>query len=174
MNRIIIVLILILVTKLPVNIVRGGSPISYSQTVTWPHCEYRVKFPTKTEERSMIFDGVESITVQSVSDGKGPYMRAECLPLMNPKDITSRFQSVLENGAKMAGLTNPTITIKNGKLGKVGTYFGIRKAAGQDAKVLGELIIGEKSVLTLLVVDEASGFPSEEAAYFLGSVERKE
>ena len=141
MNRMIIALILIFFASSHVNIVRGGSTISYSQTVTWPHCEYCVKFPTKTEERSMIFDGVESITVQSVADGKGPYMRAECLSLMNPKDITSRFQSVLENGAKMAGLTNPTITIKNGELGTIGTYFGTRKAAGKEAKVLGKLII---------------------------------
>ncbi len=157
-----------------VNNVMGGSTIFYSQTVTWPLCEYSVKFPTKTEEKSIIFNGVKSITVQSISNGKGAYMRAECLPLKNPKDITSRFQSVLEKGAKMAGLTNPTITIKNGELGTIGTYFGIKKGAGQDAKFLGKLIIGEKSVLTLLVADKASGFPSEEVTYFLGSVERKE
>ena len=151
----------------------GGSPIAYSEPVTFKGCEFRVFFPTKTQHKRAFANEIESRIVQSVYDGESPFMRAECLPLSDPNETIAAFRTILENQARNSGLQNPEITIENGELGVVGTYAGVRKAGGFDVKVFGKLVIGNASILSLLVSEEAARFPSDKAVYFLNTVERK-
>jgi len=151
----------------------GGSPITYSEPTTFSGCEFRVFFPTKTKQKSVFANGIESLIVQSVYDGESPFMRAECLPLSNPNETIAAFRSILENQARNAVVQNPEITIEKSKLGVIGTYAGVRKAGGFDIKVFGKLVIGNVSLLSLLISEEAAKFPSDKAVYFLNTVERK-
>jgi hypothetical protein len=151
----------------------GGSPITYSEPTTFSCCEFRVFFPTKTKQISAFANGIESLIVQSVYDGKSPFMRAECLPLSNPNETIAAFRSILENQARNAGVQNPEITIEKSKLGIIGTYTGVRKAGGFDIKIFGKLVIGNISILSLLISEEVTKFPSDKAVYFLNTVERK-
>lgn len=151
----------------------GGSSITYSELTTFSNCEFRVFFPTKTQKKTAFANGIESLIVQSVYDGESPFMRAECLPLSNPNETIAAFRSILENQARNAGLQNPEITIEKGKLGVIGTYAGVRKAGGFDIKFFGKLVIGNTSILSLLVSEEASKFPSDKVVYFLNTVEKK-
>ena len=151
----------------------GDSPITYSEPTTFSGCEFRVFFPTKTKQKSVFINGIESLIVQSVYDGKSPFMRAECLRLLNPIKTIEAFRSILDNRAKIAGLQNPEITIEESKLGVIGTYSGIRKAGGFDIKFFGKVMIGTASILSLQVSEKAAKFPSDKAIYFLNTVEKK-
>jgi len=151
----------------------GGSPITYSEPLTFTGCEFRVFFPTKTQQKRAFANGIESLIVQGVYDGESPFMRAECLPLSDPNETIAAFRTILENQARNAGVKNPEITIKKDKLGVIGTYAGVRKAGGFDIKVFGKLVIGNVSILSLLVSEEAARFPSDKAVYFLNTLERK-
>ena len=151
----------------------SGSPIAYSEPTTFSNCEFRVFFPTKTQKKTAFANGIESLIVQSVYDGESPFMRAECLPLSNPGETIAAFRSILENQARNAGLQNPEIKIEKGKLGVIGTYAGVRKAGGFDIKFFGKLVIGYTSIISLLVSEEASKFPSDKVVYFLNTVEKK-
>lgn len=151
----------------------GGPPITYSEPTTFSGCEFRVFFPTKTKQKRVFVNGMESLIVQSVYDGESPFMRAECLPLLNPIKTIAAFRSILDNRAKITGLQNPEITIEESKLGVIGTYSGIRKAGGFDLKFFGKVVMGTASILSLQVSEEASRFPSDKSVYFLNTVERK-
>lgn len=151
----------------------GGSSVTYSEPITFSGCEFRVFFPTKTKQKKLFVNGIEGLIVQSVYDRESPFMRAECLPLSNPNETIAAFQSILQNQARNAGLQNPEITIEKSKLGVIGTYAGKRKAGGFDIKFFGKLVIGNVSILSLLISEEAAKFPSDKAVYFLNTVERK-
>ena len=110
--------------------------------------------------------------VQSIYDDESPFMRAECLPLADPNQTIAAFRSVLENHARMSGIQNPEITIGKTNLGTVGTYSGLRKAGGFDIKFYGKVIIGSRSLLSLLTSEELATFPSDKAIYFLNTVEK--
>lgn len=151
----------------------GDSPINYSESISFPGCEFQVHFPTKTQRKMAYANGNESLIVQSIYDSESPFMRAECIPLSDPKQTIAAFRSVLENQGKMAGISNPEITIEKTSLGMVGTYSGHRKTGGFDIKLFGKLIIGRQSLLSLLTSEEATKFPSDKLIYFLNTVDVK-
>ena len=100
-------------------------------------------------------------------------MRAECLSLSARNETITAFRSILENQAQNAGIKNPEVTIEKTKLGFIGTYSGVRKAGGFDIKFFGKLVIGQSSLLSLLVSEELEKFPSDKAVYFLNTIEKK-
>lgn len=151
----------------------GSSSISYSESTTFEGCEFRVFFPTKTQQKQTFANGIESLIVQSVYDSESPFMRAECLPLSNPNETIAAFRSILENQARNAGVQNPEITIMKNTLGVIGTYAGVRKGGGFDIKVFGKLVVGKSSLLSLLISEEAAKFPSDKAVYFLNTIEKR-
>jgi hypothetical protein len=151
----------------------GEPKIKYSETITFPGCEFQVHFPIKTKQKTIYANGIESLMVQNIYDGEGLFMRAECLPLVDPSQTIAAFRTVLEGQAKMAGIQNPEITIEQTKLGMAGTYSGLRKAGGIELKLFGKLIIGRQSLLSLFTSDDLAKFPSDKVVYFLNTVERK-
>lgn len=156
-------------------IAENTSTISYSELITFESCEYQVNFPTKTKKKSVFANGINSIMVQSIYDGKSPFMRAECFPLAQPKETLSQLRNMLENQARISGIDNPEITIdkSNSKLGVIGTYSGIKKAGGFDFKYYGKVIVGKSSLLSLLAGEELKKFPSDKTVYFLNTVDLK-
>lgn len=89
--------------------------------------------------------------MQSVYDSESPFMRAECLPLSNLSETITTFRPILENQSRIVGVQNPEIIIEKSNLGIISTYAGVRKAGGLDIKVFGKLVIGNVSILSLLI-----------------------
>jgi len=145
-----------------------------TEEVTFPGCEFVVRFPTKTQRKIAVVGGVESLMVQSVYDENSPFLRAECLPLDNLAETRRNLRSVLENQAQQSGVPNPQLTLQeDSRLGAIGTFSGIRKGGGFDIRVYGKTIVGQRSVLLLLTSELASVFPSDKAVIFLNTIERQ-
>ncbi len=119
--------------------------ITYSEKVTFSSCEFIVHFPTKTKRKYTSISGIESTIVQSVYDGKSPYLRAEGVPLSfaQRQELLSNFRGHLENQAHLSGIAIPEITIENTKLGTIGTYSGVRTIAGVNNKQFFKIIVGK-------------------------------
>jgi len=149
--------------------------ITYSEKVTFSSCEFIVCFPTKTKRKYTSIGGLESVMVQSVYDGKSPYLRAEGGPLSpaQRQELLSVFRGRLENQAHVSGIAIPEITIENTKLGTIGTYSGVRTIAGVKNKQFLKIIVGNNSLVSLLVLEPLAEFPSIKTSYFLNAVERK-
>lgn len=155
------------------SIANAGPTITNAKPTTFPNCEFKVFFPTKTQQKTAYANGMESVIVQSVYDGEGPFMRAECLPLSEPNETIAALRPMLENQARMSGIQNAEITIEKNKLGMIGTYAGERKAGGFDIKFFGKVVVGSRSLLSLLTSEEVEKFPSDKTIFFLNTVERK-
>lgn len=143
------------------------------ESMSFNDCEYIVFFPVKTKRKISHIGKFESLMAQSVYDGKSPFLRAECLPLTNRSETIASLKTILENQAKLSGIKLPEIIIEDGALGQIGTYSGVRKAGGFDIKIFGKLIIGNTSILSLLVSEELSKFPSDKVVFFLNTVKKK-
>ncbi len=113
--------------------------------------------------------------VQSVYDGKSPCLRAEGGPLSpaQRQELLSNFRGRLENQAHVSGIAIPEITIENTKLGTIGTYSGVRTIAGVKNKQFLKIIVGNNSLVSLLVLEPLDEFPSIKTLYFLNAVEHK-
>lgn len=168
-----IALIMACLFFMPIGSALSGSTITYSEPAIFSGCEFRVFFPTKTKRKSAFANGIESTIVQSIYGSGGPFMRAECLPLSAPNETIAAFRSILKNQAQNAGIKNPEVTIEKTELGSIGTYSGVRKAGGFDIKFFGKLVIGQSSLLSLLVSEELEKFPSDKVLYFLNTIEKK-
>lgn len=152
----------------------ADSPGAYAERTTFKDCEFQVFFPAKTKQSDGLIKGKESSIVQNVFSKGNPFMKAECLPLPDPKKTIAKFRSILENQARNNGIQNPEIGILKSKLGVVGTYAGLRKTDGIDFKFFGKLVIGNVSIISLLISEEVAKYPSDSVVFFLNSVEKKE
>lgn len=151
----------------------SDSGIKYTESITFPNCEFKVSFPSKTISKKKYINGFEIIIIQSEYDRNTPFMRAECIPFDNKKTIISNFRSILENQARISGIQNPEITIEKNRIGVIGTFSGIKKAGGYDIKIYSKNILGNNSIISLLTSDALEFFPSTKHIYFLNSVEIK-
>jgi hypothetical protein len=149
--------------------------ITYSEKVTFSSCEFIVYFPAKTKRKYASIGGLESVMLQSVYDGKSPCLRAEGGPLSpaQRQELLSNFRGRLENQAHVSGIAIPEITIENTKLGTIGTYSGVRTIAGVKNKQFLKIIVGNNSLVSLLVLEPLDEFPSIKTLYFLNAVEHK-
>jgi hypothetical protein len=149
--------------------------ITYSEKVTFSSCEFIVYFPIKTKRKYTSIGGIESTIVQSAYDGESPYLRAEGVPLSlaQRQELLSNFRGHLENQAYLSGIAIPEITIENTKLGTIGTYSGARTIAGVNNKQFLKIIVGNNSLVSLLVLEPLIEFPSIKTLYFLNAVEQK-
>jgi hypothetical protein len=154
------------------NVVAQTSPeVRHVERVSFPQCEFVVQFPSETKRKFVSAQGMELVMVESVYDARSPYFRAECLPLRDPEETKRRFRSVLESQASMAGISEPIITIEQSPIGVVGTYTGTRLGGGFEIRLYGKLIIGKRSLLSLLTSDLAELFPRDQSVIFLNTVE---
>jgi hypothetical protein len=156
-----------------ISISQDDPSINNPEVVSFEGCEYTVFFPTSTKQKVSYVGEFKSVMVQSVYDGKSPFMRAECFPLSNRSETLSNFKAILENHAKLSGIKEPQITIEDNELGRIGTYSGVRKVGGFNIKFFGKVIIGRFSILSLLVSEELSQFPSDKSVFFINTIRRK-
>lgn len=170
-----VVVAVILVAGLPADSLgQTAPPTPKTEEVTFPGCEFVVRFPTKTQRKLALVGGVESLMVQSVYDENSPFLRAECLPLENAADTRRNLRSVLANQAQQSGVPNPEITFQEDpRLGAIGTFSGVRKAGGFDIRFYGKTVVGQRSVLLLLTSELAQVFPSDKTVIFLNTIERR-
>ncbi len=164
--------IVLLLTFTTNNTAFCESSIVYSEQITIQGCEFSVIIPAKTTQKKVSVNGIENVVAQSVYDGESPFMKAECLLLSDPKDTIINLKSILHNQAQNNGIKSPEITIQETGLGVVGTFSGLRKVMGNDARFYGKIVVGEYSLIFLMVSELAAKFPSDKASYFIHSVKK--
>ena len=145
-----------------------------SSLITTSQSEFQVIFPHPVERKTVTSNGVETIAYESRGPCTSPYLRAEFINDINTVVyMKNSLRQILENYAQLAGLKMPEITESHDHLGMVGTYSGIKTAAGLSVKFYGKTVIGESSAISCMICETLEDFPSEGAIRFLGSLERK-
>lgn len=146
---------------------------SNSITVTHPQSEFEVTFPHPVKKKVVTVAGFEAVAYESDGFESPPYLRAEFMNNIDTASINSNFRAVLENYAKLAGLSLPEITESRDYLGTIGTYSGFKKAGDDTIRVYGKMLLGKYSAINCMVVEDLEVFPSEDTTKFLVSIERK-
>ncbi|MGB2809404.1 MAG: hypothetical protein WBC22_16805 [Sedimentisphaerales bacterium] len=153
----------------------SGSAInsqSNSITVTHPQSEFEVTFPHPIKKKVVTVAGLETVAYDT--EGlEPPYLRAELINTTDIATIRNNFRAVLENYAKLAGLSLPEITETRDSLGTVGTYSGFKKVGDVTIRIYGKMVLGKSSALNCLISENLEVFPSEDTAKFLVSIKRK-
>jgi len=144
-----------------------------STIITLPESEFTITFPRSAKKKVVTAGGVESIAYESEGTVSNPYLRAEFMQGINTTTISNNFQAILENHAKFAGLSLPEITETDDRLGKVGTYSGVKKVGDYTIKVYGKMVLGESSAINCMIVEPVELFPSQDSISFLASIKRK-
>ena len=157
---------------LPSSESAGASDYS-SIVATLPRSEFTVTFPHPVKKRVVSAAGFESIAFENEDSESIPYLRAEFMQGIDTTAVAKNFRAILENYARSAGLSLPEITETEDRLGKVGTYSGIKKVGDFTIKVFGKMVLGESSAINCLVCENLQTFPSEETVRFLASIKRK-
>jgi len=144
-----------------------------SLVVTLPQSEFRVTFPRLAKKKVVAAAGFESIAYESEGSESTPYLRAEFMQGIDTTAIANNFRAILENHARLAGLSQSEITETEDHLGKVGTYSGIKKVGDFTIKIYGKMVLGESSAINCMTVEPLEVFPSEDTVNFLASIKRK-
>ncbi len=140
--------------------------------VTSDGSEFEVAFPKPYRKRLGYVQGIE-ILVFETRDAISPHLRVEFTPLIATSAHIPDMRAMLESYSHLAGLVQPEITLAQDPLGRVGTYSGIKTAAGVEMRVYGKVTLGERSMVSCTVVEPLADFPSTDSTFFLGSVRRK-
>lgn len=151
----------------------ASASISHSTDTTIPQSEFTVTFPFPVKMKVVSAAGLESIAFENKDSESTPYLRAEFTKEIDTTALAYSFRAILENYASSAGLSLPEITETEDRLGKVGTYSGIKKVGDFTIKVFGKMVLGESSAINCLVCENLQTFPSEETVRFLASIKRK-
>lgn len=146
---------------------------SNSIAITHPQSEFQVTFPHPVKKKVVNVAGLETIAYESEGPETTPYLRAEFINNIDTDSIGINLRAVLENYARLAGLSIPEITETHDYLGRVGTYSGIKKVGDVTIKIYGKMVLGESSALNCLISENLEVFPSEDTTKFLVSVKRK-
>lgn len=144
-----------------------------SIVATIPRSEFTVTFPHPVKKKVVTAAGFESIAYENEDPESTPYLRAEFMQGIDTTAIANNFRAILENHARLAGLSLPEITETEGRLGKVGTYAGIKKVGDFTMKIYGKMVLGESSAVNCMVGEQLENFPSEDTVSFLASIKRK-
>ncbi|MBW2334754.1 MAG: hypothetical protein JRF06_06600 [Deltaproteobacteria bacterium] len=140
---------------------------------TTPGCEFKVSFPRPVKQKIVSSGGIESIAYESEGSASTPYLRAEFMQSIDTKTMANNFRDILENHARLSGLSIPEITESDDHLGKVGTYSGVKTVGDLTVKVYGKMILGKSSAINCMVVEQLEVFPSQDTVSFLGSIKKK-
>jgi len=140
---------------------------------TIPGCEFKVTFPRPVKKKVVSAGGIESIAYESEGSASTPYLRAEFMQSLDTKTMTNNFREILENHARLSGLSIPEITESEYLLGNVGTYSGVKTVEDLTIKVYGKMVLGKSSAINCMIVEQLEVFPSKDTVNFLGSISRK-
>ena len=147
---------------------------SDSMTVTHPISEFKVTFTRTPTKKAVIAGGQETVAYECKATESLPYLRAEFITKATTALMKSDFRTVLENHAKLSGLSLPEIKESRDALGTIGTYSGFKKIGDVvTARIYGKVVLGEYSGILCQIVENVEAFPSEETTRFLDSIERK-
>jgi hypothetical protein len=170
----IIALLIISGTQLALPSPESATAKQFTPTlITIPQSEFEVTFPHPVERKTVTSGGIETIAYESQECFANPYLRAEFIKNINALYVGGNLQNLLDNYAKLAGLTNPEFTRSQDNIGIIGTYSGIKIVGNHNIKLYGKLVIGKFSALNCLICENLEDFPSEDTVTFMASVKRK-
>ena len=132
----------------------------------FPDCEFCCNFPGNPEVKKAYVG--ESIIIQKqfwASDYT--LLKAECITNIPSSD--EEIVRILNNQARLSNIMTPAISVEKMGRVKIGVYSGNMNAAGHALKFHGRMIIGKRSTLHLIVIEELGRFPTKEAVNFLDS-----
>jgi hypothetical protein len=150
--------------------------IEHVERVALPGCDFVAFVPASVARSEVTVQGVTMAAVYSTydPDDPGPAMRVECFPLANMEMFShDALRHLLSAKATIAGLHSPEINLKDDDLGMTGTYAGDRLAGAFRAKIFGKIVIGQDSVLHLMVEEPPESFPSPATVYFLNTIDAR-
>ena len=147
--------------------------IVFTEKVSFPSCEFIAIFPTKTR-RTLSNDGaLATEMVISVKPENDAVFRAECQPLSDRALMLRGFRDLLQRYISVLGLRDSQVSIRNGKLGVIGTFSGLKTEQMHTFRFHGQYTVGRHSAMYQMVVEPAVSFPSEKTSFFLDSVAKR-
>lgn len=151
----------------------NGKRMAYTEDVSFPSCEFIAVFPTKTR-RTLTNDGaLATEMVISVQPENDAVFRAECQPLSDRTLMLRGLRDLLQRYIAVLGLRGSEVSIRNGKLGVVGTFSGLKTDQMHTFRFHGQYTVGRHSAMYQMVVEPADSFPSEKSRFFLDSVTKR-
>lgn len=151
----------------------NGKRMVYTEEVSFPSCEFIAVFPTKTR-RTLTNDGaLATEMVISVKPENDAVFRAECQPLSDKAQMLRGLRDLLQRYIAVLGLSGSEVSIRDGTLGVIGTFSGLKTEQTSTFRFHGQYTVGRRSAMYQMVVEPADSFPSEKTRFFLGSVKRR-
>ncbi len=143
-----------------------------STEVTFPGCEFSVSFPCQIKESLVSLNGVRRKRYESVYEEGVPYLRADAIALNTTQrtELIRSLEKHLQTTASTLGMPSPETRIEKGPLGVVGSFLAVKTAGGHPIQFHCKWIIGESSLLNLLVSEPVGTYPSHQTLLFLNSV----
>lgn len=135
-------------------------------TETFDNCEFSCYFPGKPEVKRA-YVGNQSLVQKQYYPSDFTMLKAECIQASINSD--QELVNLLNTQARASNLKMPSISIEShGKI-KIGVYSGNTKASDYNLKLHGRLIVGKKSILHLIVLEQLDIFPTKYAINFMDS-----
>jgi len=143
-----------------------------STKVTFPGCEFSVSFPCQIKESLVSLSGVRRKRYESVYEKGVPYLRADAITLDTAQriELIRSLEKQLQATAANLGMPNPETRIEKSPLGVVGSLLAVKTAGGHPIQFHCKWVIGETSVLNLLISEPVGTYPSDRTLLFLNSV----
>lgn len=164
----------LLAVSTALSIIPWDSPVQLGdiEFVTSHESEFEVAFP-QTYIRKMAYVQELEVVAYETKDGESPYLRVEFTPLADTGTQVPDMRTMLEKYAHLAGLDRPEITVAQEEVGRVGTYSGVKTVDGVELRVYGKVVAGQRSMVSCVVVESLSDFPSSDSTLLLGSIRQK-
>jgi hypothetical protein len=135
-------------------------------TEYFPECEFSCYFPGVPDSKNTYVGNI-TIVQKQFYPTDFTLLKAECIPYSTSSE--GELANLLRTQANMSNIKMPTISTDKENNLKVGTYSGNVGAAGYNLKLHGKLIVGQRSTLHLIVIEDINKFPSKFAVNFFDS-----
>ncbi|GEM_PF-3048085 len=142
----------------------------YAGTEYFPNCEFSCYFPGNPEVKTA-YVGKLAIIQKQLCPSYFTLLKAEGIPYSPSSD--EEIVNLLNTQARLSNIKIPSISIKKENNLKIGIYSGNVKVAGYNMKIHGKLIVGSRSILHLIVIEQLDQFPSKYAVNFLDSFKNR-
>ena len=152
------------------------SPVLAAETtVALPGCEYQLDLPEapRVSDGRPAFGNALGPSRVALVRNRIPAYRVECqgFTRLPPQAEEAAIDDMLEQTQRMK-LLDFQHSVEQTRLGTVIEYSGIEVRAGQRFVVSGRNLLGDTSVLSLVITEPALTYPSKETRRVLRSIRR--
>lgn len=162
--------ILIVCLLIPIACFNLASTVGAKDFVFLPNaCEFRVKFPAKPSEKTVLQEGSSSIRASIT--GREYYIGAQCF--LNPEIPVEEYLNIMKEDLAQRGFVISQVFLET-KLGwSAGTIVSEKVIDGQLSRMRTEYHFGAHSILVLSTLQSIRIWPSSIVANFLSSARKR-